>query len=74
VATCRAGNPQIIGEGTAEFGKLCETVSEVAQILAQAIVRDGEGATKFITIVVDEGAYPRRSPARREIDRQFAAR
>jgi glutamate N-acetyltransferase/amino-acid N-acetyltransferase len=56
IATCRAGNPQIIGEGTAEFGKLCETVSEVAQILAQAIVRDGEGATKFITIVVDEGA------------------
>lgn len=56
VATCRAGNPEIIGEGTAEFGKLCETVSEVAQILAQAIVRDGEGATKFITIVVDEGA------------------
>ncbi len=29
---------------------------EVAQILAQAIVRDGEGATKFITITVDEGA------------------
>jgi glutamate N-acetyltransferase/amino-acid N-acetyltransferase len=56
IATCRAGNPQIIGEGTAEFGKLCETVSEVAQLLAQAIVRDGEGATKFITIVADEGA------------------
>jgi glutamate N-acetyltransferase/amino-acid N-acetyltransferase len=28
----------------------------VAQLLAQAIVRDGEGATKFITITVDEGA------------------
>ena len=32
------------------------TVLEVAQLLAQAIVRDGEGATKFITITVDEGA------------------
>jgi glutamate N-acetyltransferase/amino-acid N-acetyltransferase len=54
VASCRAGNPEIIGEGTAEFGKLCEAITEVAQILAQAIVRDGEGATKFITIHVDE--------------------
>jgi glutamate N-acetyltransferase / amino-acid N-acetyltransferase len=55
-ATCRAGNPEIIGEGTAEFGKLADVVTEVAQLLAQAIVRDGEGATKFITILVDEGA------------------
>ena len=31
------------------------TVCEVAQLLAQAIVRDAEGATKFITIDVDEG-------------------
>jgi glutamate N-acetyltransferase/amino-acid N-acetyltransferase len=56
IATGRAHNPEIIGEGTAEFGKLCAAVLEVAQILAQAIVRDGEGATKFITINVDEGA------------------
>jgi glutamate N-acetyltransferase/amino-acid N-acetyltransferase len=55
-ATCRAGNPEIVGEGTAEFGKLAVTVTEVAQLLAQAIVRDGEGATKFITINVEEGA------------------
>ena len=56
VATGRAHNPEIIGEGTAEFGKLSEAVIEVAELLAQAIVRDGEGATKFITITVDEGA------------------
>jgi glutamate N-acetyltransferase/amino-acid N-acetyltransferase len=54
-ATCRAANPEIVGEGTAEFGKLATTVTEVAQLLAQAIVRDGEGATKFITINVEEG-------------------
>jgi glutamate N-acetyltransferase/amino-acid N-acetyltransferase len=54
-ATCRAGNPEIVGEGTAEFGQLAVAVTEVAQLLAQAIVRDGEGATKFITIVVEEG-------------------
>jgi glutamate N-acetyltransferase/amino-acid N-acetyltransferase len=56
IATGQAENPEIIGEGTAEFGKLCECVMQVAQLLAQAIVRDGEGATKFITITVDEGA------------------
>ncbi|HET9653044.1 MAG TPA: bifunctional glutamate N-acetyltransferase/amino-acid acetyltransferase ArgJ, partial [Usitatibacter sp.] len=56
VASGTAGNPEIVGEGTAEFGRLATTVDEVAQLLAQAIVRDGEGATKFITIVVDEGA------------------
>jgi glutamate N-acetyltransferase/amino-acid N-acetyltransferase len=54
VASGRAGNPEIVGEGTAEFGKLAVTITEVAQILAQAIVRDGEGATKFMTIRVDE--------------------
>jgi len=56
VATGQAANVEIVGEGTAEFGKLCQCVLEVAQLLAQAIVRDGEGATKFIAITVDEGA------------------
>lgn len=54
-ASGRAGNPAIVGEGTAEFGKLYGAVLEVAQFLAQAIVRDGEGATKFITVTVDGG-------------------
>jgi glutamate N-acetyltransferase/amino-acid N-acetyltransferase len=56
IATGHAQNPEIVGEGTAEFGKLCDCVVQVAEILAQAIIRDGEGATKFITITVDEGA------------------
>ncbi len=30
-------------------------ISEVASVLAQAIVRDGEGATKFITIKIEGG-------------------
>ncbi|MFL5521706.1 MAG: bifunctional glutamate N-acetyltransferase/amino-acid acetyltransferase ArgJ, partial [Gemmatimonadales bacterium] len=55
VASGKAGNPEIVGEGTHEFGKLAVTVLEVAQLLAQAIVRDGEGATKFMTVIVDEG-------------------
>jgi glutamate N-acetyltransferase/amino-acid N-acetyltransferase len=56
VASGRAGNPEIVGEGTAEFGRLAVTVLEVSQLLAQAIIRDAEGATKFITIKVEEGA------------------
>jgi glutamate N-acetyltransferase/amino-acid N-acetyltransferase len=58
VASGRAGNPEIVGTGTAEFGRLATCVVEVAQWLAQAIVRDGEGATKFITITVDEAETP----------------
>jgi glutamate N-acetyltransferase/amino-acid N-acetyltransferase len=34
---------------------LVEAISEVAIYLAQAIVRDGEGATKFITVKVEGG-------------------
>ncbi len=54
-ATGKAGNPPINGEGTAEYAKLQEAVNEVAIELAQAIVRDGEGATKFITVRVEGG-------------------
>ena len=35
---------------------LRDAVVEVARRLAQAIVRDGEGATKFITVQVDGGS------------------
>ena len=39
----------------ANFDALCTAVSEVCEQLALAIVRDGEGATKLITVVVDGG-------------------
>jgi glutamate N-acetyltransferase / amino-acid N-acetyltransferase len=55
IATGKADHPQINGEGTAEYAKLQLAVNEVAVGLAQAIVRDGEGATKFITIKIDGG-------------------
>ena len=35
--------------------KLEQAVLEVSQRLAQAIIRDGEGATKFVTVTVDRG-------------------
>ncbi len=45
-------SPEISGEA---FGKLKAAVIEVSVFLAQAIVRDGEGATKFMSITVEKG-------------------
>ncbi|MEO8079973.1 MAG: bifunctional glutamate N-acetyltransferase/amino-acid acetyltransferase ArgJ [Caldimonas sp.] len=56
IATQRAGNPPIESLDSADGRALRDTVFEVARWLAQAIVRDGEGATKFITIRVQGGA------------------
>ncbi|HCE09195.1 MAG TPA: bifunctional ornithine acetyltransferase/N-acetylglutamate synthase [Oxalobacteraceae bacterium] len=39
-----------------EYAALSAAVIDLSQELAQMIVRDGEGATKFITITVEEGA------------------
>ncbi len=38
------------------FKPFCQALTEVCLYLAQAIIRDGEGATKFITITVAQGA------------------
>ena len=40
------------------YPRLKQVVLEVAQTLAQAIVRDGEGATKFVTVTVAGGEHP----------------
>ena len=55
MATGKAGNPPVNGEGTAEYVKLQAAVNDVATELAQAIIRDGEGATKFMTVKVEGG-------------------
>ena len=39
-----------------EYAALLQAVVSLSQELSQMIVRDGEGATKFITITVEEGA------------------
>ncbi len=56
VATHRAGNAPITSMESGEGRALREAIVDVARRLAQAIVRDGEGATKFITIEVVGGA------------------
>ncbi|AVS90443.1 bifunctional ornithine acetyltransferase/N-acetylglutamate synthase [Paracidovorax avenae] len=55
MATHRAGNPAIASLDSADGQALRAALREVAQKLAQAIVRDGEGATKFIAIRVEGG-------------------
>ena len=55
LATHQAGNPPITQLESRDGALLREAVIQVAQQLAQAIVRDGEGATKFITVRVEGG-------------------
>ncbi|MEY3743090.1 MAG: hypothetical protein RLZZ541_145 [Pseudomonadota bacterium] len=54
MATNQAGNT-VISESSENFIALRDALTEVAMELAQAIVRDGEGATKFMTISVEGG-------------------
>ena len=54
-ATGKAGNALISSLDSAEGQALQAALTQVAQFLAQAIVRDGEGATKFITIRIEQG-------------------
>ena len=55
IASGRAGNAPIADAASDDYAVLKEAVTAVAAELAQAIVRDGEGATKFMTIEVRGG-------------------
>jgi glutamate N-acetyltransferase/amino-acid N-acetyltransferase len=55
VATQRAGHAPITQLESPQGALLREAVFAVSRRLAQAIVRDGEGATKFITVRIDGG-------------------
>lgn len=58
MATNKAAHAPITSLQSAEGQALRAAMLAVAQQLAQAIVRDGEGATKFITIRVEGGKTP----------------
>jgi glutamate N-acetyltransferase/amino-acid N-acetyltransferase len=55
LANGRAGN-RVLSEKHGEWGKFSAAVNEAALALALAIVQDGEGATKFVTIHVKGAA------------------
>ncbi|WP_370314472.1 bifunctional glutamate N-acetyltransferase/amino-acid acetyltransferase ArgJ [Thalassolituus sp.] len=57
IATGQAGVS--VEEGTATADAVFAALEEVFRVLAQAIVRDGEGATKFVTIDVEHAASVR---------------
>jgi len=54
MATGQAENA-LIEQGSADYLAIRDAMTGVAIELAQAIVRDGEGATKFMTITVEAG-------------------
>lgn len=55
VATGQAAMPEITSADGADYQQLAEVIKSIMLELAQAIVRDGEGATKFVTIQVNGG-------------------
>jgi glutamate N-acetyltransferase/amino-acid N-acetyltransferase len=55
IATGQAGNAPVTDLASADGQALVAAMTEVARTLAHAIVRDGEGATKFIAVRVEGG-------------------
>ncbi len=56
LATGRSGVPLLTSTDDPAYTTFAAAVTEVCVELAQAIVRDGEGATKFISVAVGGGA------------------
>jgi len=50
-----AGSLAVSEASGADYEALRDAVTDISRNLAQQIIRDGEGATKFITITVEEG-------------------
>ncbi|MFZ2541281.1 MAG: bifunctional glutamate N-acetyltransferase/amino-acid acetyltransferase ArgJ [Gallionella sp.] len=55
IATGKSALPEVKDTDGKSYKALQAAITEVAIYLAQAIVRDGEGATKFITVLVEGG-------------------
>jgi glutamate N-acetyltransferase/amino-acid N-acetyltransferase len=58
MATGQAGHAPITAWDSPDAQALLTALEEVSRWLAQAIVRDGEGATKFISIQIQEARTP----------------
>ncbi len=55
IASGKSLLPEVTDADGKNYHTLLDAVAEVAIQLAQAIVRDGEGATKFITVAIEGG-------------------
>lgn len=56
LANGAAGGPEIISEDSADYHVFQNVLESVSTELAQLVVRDGEGASKFVTITVTDSA------------------
>jgi glutamate N-acetyltransferase/amino-acid N-acetyltransferase len=56
IASGKSSLPALTSTDSAAYVALRDAVTDVAQTLAQLIVRDGEGATKFMTVQVEGGS------------------
>jgi len=56
IATGKSSLSAVTSTATPAYAALRDAVVSLAQTLAQLIVRDGEGATKFMTVQVENGA------------------
>ena len=54
-ATGRAGNPLVDDSASPAYAELLDALTPLAVELAQRTARDGEGATKFVTVRVEQG-------------------
>jgi glutamate N-acetyltransferase/amino-acid N-acetyltransferase len=55
IATGQAGHAEIADDNSAAYAVLKAALSEIAIKLAQAMARDGEGATKFMAVQIEKG-------------------
>jgi glutamate N-acetyltransferase/amino-acid N-acetyltransferase len=55
MATGRADMSEIADPGSSEYVEFRDALTQIAERLAHAIIRDGEGATKFITVRIEGG-------------------
>ena len=55
IASGRADMPEIAESASPQYRAFRDAVTDIAVRLAHAIIRDGEGATKFITVAVEGG-------------------
>jgi len=55
VATAQSSLALIETKQSSEYAQFLNLASEVFEFLAKALVRDGEGATKLVTVVVEQG-------------------
>ena len=58
MATGAAGNAELVQSDSPSAQALTRAVRDVCVTLAQGLVRDGEGASKFVSITVQEGGTP----------------